>query len=69
MVGGPIALVKDNDEILIDIPNRKLDVVLPESELDKRRKKWSPPTPVVTEGYLARYASAVSSADKGAVLI
>ncbi|MBI2560336.1 MAG: dihydroxy-acid dehydratase, partial [Planctomycetes bacterium] len=69
MVGGPIALVKDNDEILIDIPNRKLDVVLSESELDKRRKKWSPPNPVVTEGYLARYASAVSSADKGAVLI
>lgn len=69
MVGGPIALVKDNDEILIDIPNRKLDVVLSKSELDKRRKKWSPPTPVVTEGYLARYASAVTSADKGAVLI
>ncbi len=69
MVGGPIALVKDNDEILIDIPNRKLDVVLPKSELDKRRKKWTPPTPFVTEGYLARYASAVTSADKGAVLI
>jgi dihydroxy-acid dehydratase len=69
MVGGPIALVKDNDEILIDIPNRKLDVVLPESELDERRKSWSPPTPAVTDGYLARYASAVSSADKGAVLI
>ncbi|HLG30727.1 MAG TPA: dihydroxy-acid dehydratase, partial [Candidatus Brocadiales bacterium] len=69
MVGGPIALVKDNDEILIDIPNRKLDVVLPKSELDKRRKKWTPPTPSVTDGYLARYANAVSSADKGAVLI
>ncbi|MGR3311644.1 MAG: dihydroxy-acid dehydratase [Candidatus Brocadiales bacterium] len=69
MVGGALALVKDNDEILIDIPNRKLDVILPESELDERRKEWSPPTPAVTDGYLARYANAVSSADKGAVLI
>ncbi|MGQ9478619.1 MAG: dihydroxy-acid dehydratase [Thermoproteota archaeon] len=42
-VGGPIALVEDHDEILIDVPNRRLDLLIDEDELEKRRSKWAPP--------------------------
>ncbi len=68
MVGGPLALVEDDDEIVIDIPNRKLYAVVSDSELDSRRKKWTPPPLAVTSGCLVRYANNVTSADKGAVL-
>lgn len=68
MAGGPLALIEDGDEIVIDIPNRKLYAVVSDSELDIRRKKWTPPPPEVTGGLLARYARCVTSADKGAVL-
>lgn len=68
MVGGPLALIEDNDEIVIDIPKRKLYAVLSDSVLESRRAKWSPPPLGVTSGYLARYAKCVTSADKGAVL-
>ncbi len=66
--GGPIALLKDGDRILIDIPKRKLEVKLSESELKKRAKEWKPPKPKIKKGYLLRYARMVSSADKGAIL-
>jgi len=68
MVGGPLALVEDGDEIVIDIPNRKLYAVVSDSELDSRREKWTPPPLAVTSGCLVRYANNVTSADKGAVL-
>ena len=68
MVGGRLALIKDDDEIVIDIPNRKLYAVLSDSELDSRRAKWTPPPLAVTSGCLVRYAKNVTSADKGAVL-
>jgi len=68
MVGGALALVEDDDEIVIDIPNRKLYAVVSDSELDSRRKKWTPPPLAVTSGCLVRYANNVTSADKGAVL-
>ncbi len=67
--GGPIALVKDGDRILIDIPKRKLEVKVSERELKKRLKEWKPPKPRIKEGYLTRYARMVSSADKGAILV
>lgn len=68
IVGGPIALVEDGDEISVDIPGRRLDLHIPEDVLEERRKKWRPITPQVS-GYLAKYARLVSSASKGAVLV
>ncbi|MBU1615028.1 dihydroxy-acid dehydratase, partial [bacterium] len=66
--GGPIAIVSDGDEILIDIPNRRLELKLSEEEIEKRLANWQPKEPKIKEGYLARYARMVSSADKGAIL-
>jgi dihydroxy-acid dehydratase len=68
MVGGSLALIEEDDEIVIDIPNRKLYAVLTDEALDIRREKWTPPPLAVTSGYLVRYAKSVTSADKGAVL-
>ena len=67
-VGGPIALVEEGDIISIDIDNHRLDVKVSDEELAARKARWSAPTPQVTSGYLARYASLVTSADRGAVL-
>ncbi len=66
--GGPIAVLKDNDVITIDIPNRKLEVKLSGSEIRKRFRTWKPVEPKIKTGYLSRYSRLVSSADKGAVL-
>jgi len=68
MEGGPIAMVKDGDKITIDIPNRKMDLHISESEMKERVSKWSPPEPKIKTGYLARYAKLVTSAGTGAVL-
>jgi dihydroxy-acid dehydratase len=68
MVGGPIALVEDGDEIIIDIPDRRLDLNVTKEVLAKRKAGWIPPKPKITQGLLARYAKCVTSADKGAVL-
>jgi len=67
MAGGPIALVDDGDVIEIDIPARALNVRVSEAEMEKRRKRWAPPPPKITKGYLARYARLVTSAATGAV--
>ena len=67
-VGGPIALVEEGDIISIDIDNHELNVLVSDQEMEARKAKWQPRTPQVTTGYLARYASLVTSADKGAVL-
>ena len=66
--GGPIAAVRDNDLILIDLPKRRLDVKISDKEIKARLKKIKKPTPRVTSGYLLRYSKMVSSADEGAVL-
>jgi dihydroxy-acid dehydratase len=66
--GGPIALIQDGDEISIDIPGKRIDLNVAKEELDKRRASWKPRAPLITEGYLARYAKQVSSAAQGAVL-
>nr|WP_092071574.1 dihydroxy-acid dehydratase [Dendrosporobacter quercicolus]NSL49310.1 dihydroxy-acid dehydratase [Dendrosporobacter quercicolus DSM 1736]SDM27880.1 dihydroxy-acid dehydratase [Dendrosporobacter quercicolus] len=68
MEGGTIALVKEGDIIALDIPGRKLDLLVSEAELDQRRAVWRRPEPKVTKGYLARYARMVTSASTGAVL-
>lgn len=65
--GGPIALVKNGDEIIIDIPNKKIDLNVTAEELEKRREQWRSPEPKIKEGYLARYAFLVGSAAQGAV--
>jgi dihydroxy-acid dehydratase len=66
--GGPIALIKDGDQITINILERKIELIVSQKELDKRREHWSPPESNVKKGYLVRYSALVTSADKGAVL-
>jgi len=65
--GGPIALVRNGDEILIDIPNRKIELLVPIEELKKRGQEWKPPSKAM-KGYLVRYARQVMQASKGAIL-
>lgn len=67
-VGGPIALVEEGDIIKINIPECKLELAVSDEVLAQRRAKWQPREPKVTTGYLARYASLVTSANRGAVL-
>ena len=67
-VGGPIALVEEGDIIAIDIPANAINVKVSDEVLAERRAKWQPREPKVRSGYLARYASMVTSADKGAIL-
>ncbi|HUX76798.1 MAG TPA: dihydroxy-acid dehydratase, partial [Anaerolineae bacterium] len=67
-VGGPIALVQEGDEIELDIPGKRLALLVPEEEMTRRREGWTPPAPRVTRGYLARYAGMVTSASEGAIL-
>lgn len=64
---GPIALVKDDDPIIMDVTSRKLDLEVSKNELQERLKSWKPPKPRITRGYLYRYSQLVTSADKGAV--
>ena len=68
MEGGPIALVREGDIIKIDIPNRKIDVLVSEEELAKRKAEWKQPEPRVRTGYLGRYSRLVTSANTGAVI-
>ena len=67
-VGGPIALVEEGDIIAIDITANTINVKVSDEVLAERRAKWQPREPKVKSGYLARYASMVTSADKGAIL-
>ena len=69
MEGGPIALVREGDPIVLDIPKRKLSLDVPAAELARRRKGWKAPAPKVTKGYLSRYAKLVRSAGEGAVVV
>ena len=65
--GGAIGLVRDGDRIRIDIPNRKLDLLVDDAELDARRSEFQPLPPRYTRGVLAKYTKLVGSASKGAV--
>ena len=66
--GGPIALIEEGDLIEIDIPGRRLTLQVEDAVLSQRRMAWRPRPRKVTHGYLARYASMVTSADQGAIL-
>ncbi|HWQ08801.1 MAG TPA: dihydroxy-acid dehydratase, partial [Holophaga sp.] len=68
MEAGPIALLQSGDRIRIDIPARSLDVRIDEAELARRRAAWTKPQPKIGKGWLGRYASLVTSANRGAVL-
>ena len=67
-VGGPIALVEEGDIIKINIPENKIELAVSDEVLAERKEKWVPRAPKVTTGYLARYASLVTSGNRGAVL-
>ncbi len=64
--GGPIAFVRDDDRIRIDVPNRTMELLVDEDELAARREGWQPLPPRYTRGVLAKYARTVSSASVGA---
>ncbi|MFO7958979.1 MAG: dihydroxy-acid dehydratase [Candidatus Brocadiia bacterium] len=66
--GGPIALVRDGDEIEVDLPGRTIDLLVDGDELRERRAGWQRPQPKFTHGWLARYERLVQSAARGAVL-
>ena len=64
-VGGPLALVKDGDLIALDIPGRKLDLLVDDAEMARRRKAWTPAAPHYTRGFGTLYLKHVTQADKG----
>jgi dihydroxy-acid dehydratase len=66
-VGGPIAALREGDQITLDIKNRRLDVDLTEAQLAERMRDWKAPAPRYTRGVMAKYAKTVSSASEGAV--
>ncbi len=65
--GGPIALVEEGDRILLDIPNRRLELLVDDATLAARRANWQAPPPKIRSGWLARYAKVVTSANTGAI--
>jgi dihydroxy-acid dehydratase len=66
--GGPLAAVRDGDAITIDIPHRRLDLHVPDAELQNRLAHWRRPPLRFTSGYLALYARLAESADQGAII-
>lgn len=65
--GGPIALVEEGDRILLDIPNRRLELLVDEATLKARQEAWRAPEPKIKRGWLSRYAKLVTSAYTGAI--
>jgi dihydroxy-acid dehydratase len=65
--GGPIAILQEGDEIVIDAKERRLDVELSDAEIQERFEQWTPPEPPYARGVMAKYANSVSSASEGAV--
>lgn len=66
--GGPLAIVADGDQIEIDIPNARINLLISESDFKNRLEAWEPPAPKVKKGYLALYSKMAKSADRGAAL-
>jgi dihydroxy-acid dehydratase len=64
--GGPIAIVRDGDEIEIDVEGRRIDLLIPEEELNKRLAEWQAPPPKETKGVLGLFARSASSYPTGA---
>jgi len=67
MAGGPIAAIREGDTIIFDLSKRELRVDVPDSELKRRLSGWRPPQPRYITGVMAKYASQVSSASRGAI--
>ena len=67
--GGPIALVADGDPIVLDVVERRLDLLVDDAELQRRREAWKRPAPNYTSGAMAKYAALVTGADRGAVCV
>ncbi|MFW6381561.1 MAG: dihydroxy-acid dehydratase, partial [Bacillota bacterium] len=65
--GGPIAIIEEGDRIVINIPERQLELDVDQEEIDRRLEELEPKEPAITEGYLYRYSQFVTSADTGAV--
>jgi dihydroxy-acid dehydratase len=65
--GGPIAALRDGDPVVIDVDARRLDVELPQGELERRLAEWTPPAPRYEKGVFAKYAASVRSASEGAI--
>lgn len=68
MEGGPIALIQEGDRIKIDIPGKRVDLLVSQEELSRRQAAWRQPEPKIKTGYLSRYSKLVTSANTGAVL-
>jgi dihydroxy-acid dehydratase len=66
-LGGPIALIREGDTVVIDVDRKALDLDVPADELERRRAAWRRPAPRYASGVLAKYAALVSSASEGAV--
>ena len=66
-VGGPVAIVEDGDAIVVDADARTIDLLLPQDEIDRRLRNWTPPRPKADRGLLAKYARLLSSPSHGAV--
>jgi dihydroxy-acid dehydratase len=64
-VGGPLALVRDGDAITLDIPGRRLELLVTETELDRRRSEWKRPAATGERGYMAIYRERVTQAHEG----
>jgi dihydroxy-acid dehydratase len=65
--GGPIAFVADGDRIMIDVPSKRIDLLVDDAELATRRQSWKLPEPRYTSGVLAKYARLVTGAERGAI--
>jgi dihydroxy-acid dehydratase len=65
--GGPIAAVREGDTVTIDVDKRRLDIDVPDEEIEARLAGYEPPAPSATRGVLAKYAALVSSASEGAI--
>jgi dihydroxy-acid dehydratase len=67
--GGPIGLVADGDRVVVDVPSRRIDVLVDAAVLDRRRSEWKAPEPRYRRGVLAKYARLVTGAERGAVTL
>ncbi len=67
--GGPIALVEEGDLIELDIPSRRIELLVPQDALKKREEEWTAPPPRIKSGFMAVYARMVSSASRGAIFL
>ena len=63
-MGGPLALLRDGDRVRIDADSKRIDVLVDDTELARRRAAWAPPPPRHPAGLLAKYAQCVGQADR-----